>query len=302
MDTVDKVLLPEDLDPEEEPPYRRRRKAVPVRRSRFVSLARLLKWALWVVLVFAPLALASYRLGAFAASSSLFRLDPAKDIDIEGNHFVSRQEIVSALDIPAVQSPHRGEANVLQLSLDELRRRVESIAWVRSAVLNRIYPHRLFVHVVERTPVAFANVGGRIELVDGDGVLLEKPDKTTFDFPILEALDSVRGASERKSRLALYRDFSQQLAGELPGSGWLISEVDLADADDLKALLVQGQDTILVHFGYEAFAERFHNLLTSLPELRRTNSKIDSVDLRYRNQIVVNPAGDNEQAGGEKTF
>jgi len=156
------------------------------------------------------------------------------------------------------------------------------------------------VQVVERTPVAFANVGGRIKLVDSEGTLLEKPEKAFFDFPIVAGLDSVSGARERKSRLDLYHAFCEQLAGELPSSGWLISEVDLADADDLKALLVQGQETILIHFGSEAFAERFHDLLTSLPELRKTSPKIDSLDLRYRNQIVVNPSGDKQQEAAER--
>jgi cell division protein FtsQ len=302
MDTVDKVLLQEDLDPEEESPFRRRRKGVTVRRSRLAPFTRLLRWVSWAVLVSVPLAFAGYRLGPFLANSSLFRLDPAKDVQIDGNHFVPREEIVNALGIPPVESPRDIEANIFQFSLDEKRRRVESIPWIRSAVLNRVYPHRLVVQVVERAPVAFANIGGRIELVDSEGTLLEKPEKAFFDFPIIAGLDSVSGARERKSRMALYHAFTEQLAGELPRSGWLISEVDLADADDLKALLVQGQETILVHFGSEAFAERFHYLLTSIPELRKTNAKIDSVDLRYRNQIVVNPSGDKQQETGDKTF
>ena len=302
MDTVDKVLLREELDPDEESPYRRRRKGVTVRRSRFAPLTRLLRWASWVVLVIVPLAFAGYRLGPVVVNSSLFRLDPAKDVQIDGNHFVPGEEIVNALGIPPVESPRDNEANIFQISLDDKRHRVESIPWIRSAVLSRVYPHRLVVHVVERTPVAFANMGGRIQLVDSEGTLLEKPEKAFFDFPIVAGLDSVNGARERKSRLALYHAFSEQLAGELPGSGWLISEVDLADADDLRALLVQGQETILVHFGSEAFAERFHILLTSMPELRKTNAKIDSVDLRYRNQIVVNPSGDKQQETGDRTF
>jgi cell division protein FtsQ len=302
MDTVDKVLLQEDLDPEEESPFRRRRKGVTVRRSRLAPFTRLLRWVSWAVLVSVPLAFAGYRLGPFLANSSLFRLDPAKDVQIDGNHFVPREEIVNALGIPPVESPRDIEANIFQFSLDEKRLRVESIPWIRSAVLNRVYPHRLVVQVVERTPVAFANIGGRIELVDSEGTLLEKPERAFFDFPIIAGLDSVSGARERKSRMALYHAFIEQLAGELPHSGWLISEVDLADADDLKALLVQGQETILVHFGSEAFAERFHNLLTSIPELRKTNAKIDSVDLRYRNQIVVNPSGDKQQETRDRTF
>jgi cell division protein FtsQ len=298
MDTVDKVLLPEDLDPEEESPYRRRRQGVTVRRSRFATFIRVLRWTSWTAVVFVPLAFAGYRLGPIAASSSLFRLDPAKDVDVVGNHFVSREDIVSALGIPPEGDM---EANIFRFLLDDQRRRVESISWVRSAVLSRVYPHRLVVHVVERTPVAFANVGGRIELVDSEGRLLEKPEKAFFDFPIIAGLDSV-SEPERKSRLVVYHSFCDQLAAELPSSGWLVSEVDLTDADDLKALLVQGQQTILIHFGSEAFAERFHDLLTSLPELRKTSDKIDSLDLRYRNQIVVNPSGDKQEETTDRTF
>ncbi len=301
MDTVDEVLLPEEMDGVEESPYRRRRKALTVRRRRFAALKRVVRWCLWLMLVFAPLAWGSYRLGTSVAHSSLFCLNPAQDIDIEGNHFVSREEIVGALSIPLPGSRRGAEANILSLSVDEARRRVESIPWVYSAALSRVYPRRLLVRVVERTPVAFVSVSGRLELVDAEGTLLEKPDKAFFDFPILGGVGSVTGAAERKSRLLLYRDFSQQLDRELPGSGWLISEVDLADTDDVRALLVQGQETILVHFGHEDFAERFHNLMTSLPELRKTNARIDSVDLRYRNQIVVNPSiGGQEKE--ERTF
>jgi hypothetical protein len=73
--------------------------------------------------------------------------------------------------------------------------------------------------------------------------------------------------------------------------------VDLSDASNLKALLVQGGQTLLVYFGHTAFLERFENLMTVLPQLRKTNASIDSVDLRFRNQVVVNPADQNSGYG-----
>ncbi len=296
------IPLPEELA-DDDSPYRRRHKAVAVRRSRFSSLARILRWMLLGSFVLLPVSYMGYRVAIFAATSSLFQLNSAEDVFVYGNHFVSREEIVSALGIPsAVRARHRSPRpagvdgvpllNIFKLSLDAERRQVESIAWVLSATLTRAYPRRLVVHVVERAPVAFLNVDGRVELVDGEGTVLEKPEKASFDFPILAGLDSAAGVASlaaRKQRVALYCEFTKQLADELPRSGWLVSEVDLADADDLKALLVQGRETILVHFGHGDFEDRFRSFLTLLPEVRKTNSKIDSVDLRYRNQIVVNP-------------
>jgi cell division protein FtsQ len=106
---------------------------------------------------------------------------------------------------------------------------------------------------------------------------------------VLTGLDAANGQAERVARLALYEVFERQIAGEIAGSGWMVSEVDLADPDDLKAMLVQGRETLQVHFGHEAFQERFRSFLTLLPEVRKAQGRIDSIDLRYRNQIIVNP-------------
>jgi hypothetical protein len=122
---------------------------------------------------------------------------------------------------------------------------------------------------------------------------LDKPESVSFDFPVITGLDWNAGVEECRTRIALYQDFMRQLGAEISHSGWTVSEADLADGDDLKALLVQGRETLQVHFGHENFLEHFHQFLTVLPELRKSNAPLDSVDLRYRNQVVVNPQGRN---------
>jgi cell division protein FtsQ len=279
--------LPGDLDAEDESPYLRRQKAMAVRRRRFSVRAR------WVVVNFAALLAAgavSYALVSFALHSPRFLLTSADDILVDGNRYVSRQEIVRALGFPAT-GPVRAPVNLFRLSLAEKRKQVEAIPWVRSASLARAYPHRLAVHVVERVPVAFANVAGRLKVVDGDGLFLEKPERAEFDFPVVSGLEIAPALTERKQRLALYQDFVGGVAEEAQKSGWMISEVNLGDADDLRALMIQGPDTIEFHFGDRGFAERFGNFLAMLPEVRKTNARLDSVDLRYQNQIVVNQKG-----------
>jgi hypothetical protein len=121
--------------------------------------------------------------------------------------------------------------------------------------------------------------------------LLDKPESAFFDFPVITGLDPNASIDERRARIALYQDFTRQLGEEISHSGWTFSEADLADGDDLKALLVQGHETLQVHFGHENFLQHFHTFLALLPELRKSNAPVDSVDLRYRNQVVVNPQG-----------
>jgi cell division protein FtsQ len=281
------IPLPGELDSEDESPYLRRQKAVAVRRKR---VSRRLRWVLFSVFVVLPVGLAGYLLATFALSSPQFLLTSEEDVVVSGNRFVSREEILNVLGLPVSSRSGMG-INIFRLSLGEKRKQVESIPWVQSATVTRAFPHRLAVRVVERAPVAFVNIDGRLKLVDGDGILLDRPEKANFDFPLLTGLASAGNPEERKARLGLYQDFSRDLAEEVSRSGWLVSEVDLSDADDLKALMVQGHETIQVHFGHKEFRERFHNFLALLPEVRKSNTPIDSVDLRYRNQIVVNPAG-----------
>ena len=212
---------------------------------------------------------------------------------------VSREEILSAIGLPLYWTAGQG-VSIFRVNLNEAGKQVESISWVKSAVVTRAFPHRLAVHIVERVPVAFVTVSGQVKLVDADGVFLEKPDQSDFNFPVLGGLDTTGNVMERASRIAMYQEFMRQISGRAPNSGWMISEVNLADSDDLKAMLVQGRETIEVHFGHTSFQERFSDFLNLLPDIRKTNAKIDSVDLRFRNQVVVNPEG-NSYEGPEKT-
>ncbi len=285
----DNIPLPGELTTDEESPYLRRQKAVSVRRGRF---SRRLRWIFWGVAVLVPVGLAGYGLATFALTSSCFVLSSPEDVVVTGNRFVSREEVVNALNLPL--GPKAGAGiNLFRLPLEEKRRLVEAIPWVQSAALTRAFPHRLVVQVTERSPVAFVNRDGRVGLVDGEGMVLEKPEDSAFDFPVLTGLEAAQSTDGRRARLALYTEFMAQLGEESPRSGWMISEVDLRDDDDLKALLVQGRETIEVHFGHQEFLDRFRSFLALLPELRKSNAKLDSVDLRYRNQIVVNPQAPN---------
>lgn len=297
VEEIDDITLPVDLDTEEESPYRRRQRAVPVRRGRLGGVRFVLKWGLAAVLVLPAVGYAGYSLAVFMLSSPRFLLTTEDDVVVTGNNFVSSDEVTNGLGLARPGKLAHG-LNILRISLEEKKKQLEMIPWVRSATVTRVYPNRLAVHLVERTPIAFVNMDGRLKLVDAEGVLLDKPERATFDFPVLTGLESANGQPERMARLALYEAFLREIAGEIAGSGWIVSEVDLADPDDLKAMLVEGRETLQVHFGHGAFQDRFHNFLALLPEVRKAQGRIDSIDLRYRNQIVVNPHPSEETSAG----
>ena len=295
MSTMDDDGAPNVMETASETPYMRRPRAVAVRQSRIPrSIRRIAWWAGVVMFVLVPLGAGSYLLGTYLATSPRFLVRSPTDVTVEGNHYVSRGEILAALGLG--RAPYENAGNIFKTSLEERERRIESIPWVKSATIVRSFPHNLTVYITERTPIAFVNAGGKVKLVDQQGVLLDPPEKGHFDFPILNGLDFETNASDRTARLNLYQEFMVETRGKVADSGWSVSEVDLSDAGNLKALLVQDGQTLLVYFGDSGFAERLDNLMTVLPQLRRTNARIDSVDLRFRNQVVVNPA-DQDAAG-----
>ena len=281
----DARTVPEELDTEEESPYLRRQKPASVRRRLFWGPLRWLVFGLGVLL---PVGTIGYFLAALALSSYAFVLSAPEDIVVAGNRFVSREEILSILGLPLEGNRLRG-TNIFRISLDAKRRLVETLPWVRTAAVTRLLPHGLLITVTERTPVAFASLGGRVTLVDADGMLLEKPENGVFDFPVVSGLENLASLEDRRAHLVIYQQFMEQLGAEAPRAGWMISEVDVADPEDLKALLILGHETVQVHFGHQDFLPRFRNFLELLPELRKSNGPLDSVDLRFRNQIVVNP-------------
>ena len=80
-------------------------------------------------------------------------------------------------------------------------------------------------------------------------------------FSLISGLENISSVDERRPRLALYQEFMLQLGEEAPRAGWVISEVDLADTEDLKALLIRGQQTIQVAL----WPSKFSGTLSEFP-------------------------------------
>ncbi len=284
------------LSAEGESPYLRRGKPIGVRRGHLPRRGRrLLAWAWFGLVAVAPAGWAGYAIARFALGSPRFQLSSPTEVTITGNRFVSRSEILNAIALFNDSETSRG-FNLFRAPLGALQKRVESIAWVKSATVMRAFPRRLVIAVTERVPVAFADIRGEIELVDAGGTILDNPGQTAFDFPVLEGLRIDQTPSDRAERVGLYCKFMRETARQVPATGWMISEVRLNDPEDLEALLVHGSETLLLRFGHRDFSSRFQNFLALLPQLEKHSAKIASVDLRYGHQVVVEPAGGESAA------
>ncbi len=287
MNSPEQIPLLDEVVAEELSPDRQKRRVAGARRGRTGLGARFLKAATFGILIPLFLAWGVYRIARWAVASERLVFQPDRDLVVTGNHYVTRDDLLTALGFSdsAVEPPF----SIFRLNLVAEQKRVQSIPWIKSATIVRIFPDRLIVNVKERTPLAFAQVNGRLELVDEDGVFLPVPEKASFDFPVLSGLDSVTSPDQRKALLIPYSDFMNQTHDAVARSGWLISEANLSDPNDLRVLLVEGSETVLVHFGHQDFERRFKTFATLAPKVLATNPRIDSIDLRYRNEVVVDP-------------
>jgi cell division protein FtsQ len=267
----------------------RARKRAPVRRSHWVM--RLLRTnpgrallAFILLAVVATLVFAWLGIRSFLEHDPRFRIDSSASIQTVGNSQLTRAELLSVFggDIGR---------NVFFVPLAARQAALEQVPWVEHATVMRLLPDQLRVAIVERQPVAFARIGTKVELVDADGVLLHLAPgamaERRYSFPVVTGLDPAALPAVRAGRMRLYTQFVQDLDSSGEHVSGELSEVDLSDPEDVRAVIpAQGSD-ILLHFGQEQFSERYRSYRAHLAEWRQQYPKLASVDLRYDREVVL---------------
>jgi cell division protein FtsQ len=274
-----------DLDVEQESPFLRGQKRVSVRRGSLPRKAATgLTWGLLaLVIVFAGSA-AVAALYHYGEHSWRFRIESSDDIEIAGLQNVTRYQIMEVMggDIGR---------NIFFVPLTDRKQSLEKIPWVESASVMRFVPNRLRIEIHERTPVAFARVGSKILLIDSVGTLMELPaaGKKKYSFPVILGMNPGEPASTRVARMKIYNDLVSQLDAGGAHYSQELSEADLSDAEDVKVLPSDPQGEVLVHLGSSNYLERYKVYVSHVREWRQQFDKLESVDLRYERQIIVNP-------------
>jgi cell division protein FtsQ len=289
---MDAETYPQEILADEEPKYLRRQKPLEIKRRKFGRKAwsTYLRVAVWVI-AGAAVSFAAYELGYFLLASPEMALVHPEQVVLTGTHYVAP---VTVLEIFAAD---RGKS-VLRIPLNERRRQLESLPWIEQATVRRALPNRVQVEITERTPVAFVRESNDMALVDVHGVILERPLEGNFHFPVVTGIGSDMALEDREKRMQLYSGFAQQIEATHAGALDQVSEVDLADDHDLRATLtgLGGNDAngnpadapVLVHFGDNDFAAKYQTLVEDIAQWRAKAGPIESVDLRFSREAVVN--------------
>jgi cell division protein FtsQ len=281
--------LPADALAEDEPKYLRRQKPVEIRKRKFSRKS----WPLYRRVLVGGIAALSVGFALYEAAIYLLyspgvALVSAEQIEISGNRFVAADAIAEKFSADMGHS-------VVRVPLMERRDAIESIAWVEEAHVQRVLPNRIRVEITERTPVAFLRTGSELSLVDAQGVILDRPAEGEFRFPVVSGIGEATPRATRQQHMNLYVQFMKDIERVQPGADDHVSEADITEASDLRATLTGlgtaagSASPILVHFGDSDFGNRYHLLAENIDQWRASAGSVDSVDLRFARQVVVNP-------------
>ena len=274
-----------DLEAEQESPFLRAQKRVSVRKNALPKkTAKRLLWVGLGVVVLIVLGVAAGELYGYGKHSWRFRIDSSDQIEIAGAQHVTHAQIMEVMggDIGR---------NIYFVPLSQRKLQLEQIPWVESASVMRFVPNRLRVEIHERTPVAFARIGSHISLIDAGGTLMEftPGGKHKYSFPVIAGMNTGEPLSVRAARMKNYNALVRDLDSSGARYSQELSEVDLGDPEDVKVVVADPNGDVLIHLGTGNYLPRYKIYVTHVQQWRQQFDRLESVDLRYDGQIIVNP-------------
>ena len=273
---------------DEEPRYLRRQKPVEIRRKKFGGRS----WPFYRRVLFCGVVgiaglSAAWTAGRFLLYGHPMLLVKPEQIEVNGNHIVSREAVLQQF------VRDRGRS-VLRVPLDSRRSALEEISWVESAMVQRILPNRIRVDLTERTPIAFLRNGTELALIDAHGVILDRPHGEDLQFPIVTGLLENMPREERGKRMQTYQEFLKDIDLVRSGSSDRVSEIDLANPKDLRAVMTgianaTDPQALTIHFGASDFTGKYRMVVENFAQWQASNGRVHSIDLQYAKQVVLNP-------------
>jgi cell division protein FtsQ len=130
-----------------------------------------------------------------------------RHVEMRGDQHVSRLDILNiAFDQPSMAMP--------LIDLEGTRARLLRLGWVKEARVHRRLPDTLVIDIVERRPAAIWQNGGRLSLIDSEGVLLEPVRIEAMpDLPLVIGPDANRHLALLDALLGATPHLRPQVAG-----------------------------------------------------------------------------------------
>ena len=185
--------------------------------------------------------------------------------------------------------------NLFAIDVAATEARIAELPGVRRAHVVRHLPGRVTIILEEREPYALVNAGG-LQWVDADGYLVAADARPgAIGLPILTGIGTPAAGTAPPSDglragLAVLHAL-QRTSARLAAR---VSEVDLSRAHGPVLYLVEGVE---VRLGTDGWPDRLARLDGVLGDLDARGERVASIDLRFRDQVVLTPHSPAPGAG-----
>jgi hypothetical protein len=105
--------------------------------------------------------------------------------------------------------------------------------------------------------------------------------------PVISGVTPALPVEDRRTRIRLYLGLLEALDSAEPRYSSMVSEVDVADAENAKMIATFHGEAIELQMGDEHFRHRYELFLKYFPSWKREFGTIRSIDLRFQGQVAV---------------
>jgi len=145
-----------------------------------------------------------------------------KSIRISGTKMISESRIIAMIK--------NGRENLKVFDVNPVRVRDELLreAWIKDAIVQRVFPDTIYVEVQERIPIARVHLADGEYLVDEEGIIFSKSDRKFQNLPLLLGELNRQDLSSIKSIIDEYIRVSNSYPREIVLNNSTIRFTDLS--------------------------------------------------------------------------
>lgn len=244
--------------------------AMPLRTQRTIEAAKARKH-LWFVVALFVLCAVSFA-GAFYGAKKLVVVSELK---FSGMQHLKQSDLQKLIRL-------RTGDELFGVPSSEIRTRLMKSPWVKDAVIRKELTGRVLISVFEAVPRAILQTGDRFTLIDRDGVLLEEvPGSQEKLLPVIRGIDPSQMRDAYREALAFVEVIHAKRGGSAAGN--------LVISGSRPEELTLTVDQISVRIGAGDFERKLADLQFVKEEIAKRNIRVEYIDLRFANRIVVKP-------------
>jgi len=202
-------------------------------------------------------------------------------VTVENNGRVSSEEIVALSDI-------RPEANIFELDLEMIGRKIEENPWIASARVERVFPREVVIRIGERVPRAVINLGYLYYVDAGGEIFKVLGPEDSLDYPVLTGIERralLENAGECRRQLREAMALLAELAERRIFALEDVSELNVDPTDGLTLYTYSGG--VPVRMGYSNFSSKLDRLERIFPELEPRLPALKYIDLNVADRVIV---------------